>query len=166
MWFLIVLGVIAVIVAGMYNSLVRLRVRADSAWADIDVQLKRRWDLIPNLVETVKGYAEHEKETLEGVIEARNRAMTAQGPGEQGAAEGAPFIASHIIKVTEKAFDDFAAGAFEADVVVERQQLESVVTKPLLEELLLRPAFVRHEVAGNRLVSVNDAGVGREHHVR
>ena len=59
------------IVVGMYNSLVGLRVQADNAWADIDVQLKRRYDLIPNLVETVKGYASHEKDTLEGVVAAR-----------------------------------------------------------------------------------------------
>lgn len=88
LWFLIILVVIVVAVVGMYNSLVRLKVRSDGAWADIDVQLKRRWDLIPNLVETVKGSAGHEKDTLEAVIEARNRAMTAQGPAAQGAAEG------------------------------------------------------------------------------
>jgi LemA protein len=71
----------------MYNSLVRLKVQVDNAWADIDVQLKRRYDLIPNLVETVKGYAGHEKGTLEAVINARNRAMTATSPGEKAAAE-------------------------------------------------------------------------------
>lgn len=87
MWFLIVFVLIAVVLVGMYNSLVRLRVRTGGAWADIDVQLKRRWDLIPNLVEAVKGYASHERETLEAVIEARNRAMSAQGPGEKAAAE-------------------------------------------------------------------------------
>ena len=89
LWILIVLLVIVVAVVGMYNSLVRLRVRADGAWADIDVQLKRRWDLIPNLVQTVKGYASHEKDTLEAVINARNRAMSAQGPSEKGEAESA-----------------------------------------------------------------------------
>ena len=88
LWFLVILVLIALAVIGMYNSLVKLRVRADSAWADIDVQLKRRWDLIPNLVETVKGYASHERDTLEAVIEARNRAMSASGPAEAGAAEG------------------------------------------------------------------------------
>lgn len=89
MWIaLIILAVIAFVVIGMYNSLVRLRVRVDGAWADIDVQLKRRWDLIPNLVETVKGYAGHERDTLEGVVEARNRAMSAQGPAAKAEAEG------------------------------------------------------------------------------
>ena len=94
MTLLIVLGVLAIVavaVIGIYNSLVGLRVQADNAWADIDVQLKRRTDLIPNVVETVKGYAGHERETLEAVIAARNRAVSVQnaGPAERGAAEGA-----------------------------------------------------------------------------
>ncbi|HEY4740271.1 MAG TPA: LemA family protein [Candidatus Acidoferrales bacterium] len=76
------------IVVGMYNSLVGLRVQADNAWADIDVQLKRRYDLIPNLVETVKGYASHEKDTLEGVVAARNSAMNSQGPAAKAETEG------------------------------------------------------------------------------
>jgi LemA protein len=85
---LVVLAALVLIVIGMYNSLVRLRVQCDNAWADIDVQLKRRYDLIPNLVETVKGYAGHERGTLEAVVNARNRAMTAQGPAAKGEAEG------------------------------------------------------------------------------
>jgi LemA protein len=88
---LIVLGIIALVVVfvvAIYNGLVRLRVQCDNAWSDIDVQLKRRYDLIPNLVETVKGYAAHEKGTLEGVITARNRAMTTEGPAAKAQAEG------------------------------------------------------------------------------
>jgi LemA protein len=87
---IIILGVLvlmAVFAVGMYNGLVRLKVQCDNAWADIDVQLKRRYDLIPNLVETVKGYAAHEKDTLEGVINARNRAMTASSPADKAQAE-------------------------------------------------------------------------------
>ena len=84
---LVVLVLIVIFVIGMYNSLVRLKVTCDNAWADIDVQLKRRYDLIPNLVETVKGYAAHEKGTLEAVINARNRAMTAAGPADKAEAE-------------------------------------------------------------------------------
>ena len=72
---------------GMYNSLVQLRVRADSAWSDIDVQLKRRHDLIPNLVETVKGYAAHEKGTFENIAKFRSMAMQATGPVDRAAAE-------------------------------------------------------------------------------
>ena len=72
----------------LYNRLVSLRNRVENAWAQVDVQLKRRYDLIPNLVETVKGYAAHERETFEAVTAARTRAQQAQGPAEQGAAEG------------------------------------------------------------------------------
>jgi LemA protein len=84
----VVLLVVALIIAGMYNSLVQLRVRADSAWSDIDVQLKRRHDLIPNLVETVKGYAAHEKGTFENVAKYRSAAMSATSVEERGQAEG------------------------------------------------------------------------------
>jgi LemA protein len=88
---LAVLAVLAVSVIGIYNSLVRLNVGTDNAWSDIDVQLKRRHDLIPNVVEAVKGYAGHERQTLEAVIAARNRAVSVQGagPAERGQAEAA-----------------------------------------------------------------------------
>ncbi|MBL8051890.1 MAG: LemA family protein, partial [Nitrospira sp.] len=85
---LIVLAVCVLLVIGIYNSLVRLKVQSESAWADIDVQLKRRHDLIPNLVETVKGYASHEKQTLDAVISARNRAISATTPSAKAEAEG------------------------------------------------------------------------------
>lgn len=84
---LVILVVIVVVLIGMYNSLVQLRVRCDSAWSDIDVQLKRRHDLIPNLVETVKGYAAHEKGTFENIAKFRSQAMQATTPGEKAAAE-------------------------------------------------------------------------------
>lgn len=87
----IFLIVIVAIAAGLgivlYNRLAALRVRADSAWADVDTQLKRRYDLIPNLVETVKGYAGHEKGVLERVTELRSQAIAAQGPAEQAKVE-------------------------------------------------------------------------------
>lgn len=85
---LIVLAALVLLVVAIYNGLVRLRVQCENAWADIDVQLKRRYDLIPNVVETVKGYASHERGTFEAVITARNRAMSAQGPAAKGEAEG------------------------------------------------------------------------------
>jgi LemA protein len=87
---LVVIGivvVVAIIVIVLYNKLASLRVRADAAWADIDAQLKRRYDLIPNLVETVKGYAGHEKQTFERVTEMRAQAISAQGVAEQAKAE-------------------------------------------------------------------------------
>jgi LemA protein len=78
----VIVGVVvllAIVLAGMYNGLVRLNVQADEAWSDITVQLKRRYDLIPNLVNTVKGYAKHEKDVFEDVTKARTTAMNAQG---------------------------------------------------------------------------------------
>lgn len=78
---------IILFVALMYNGLVRMRNRKDEAWSDIDVQLKRRYDLIPNLVSTVKGYAKHEQETLSKVTEMRTRALEADGVREKGQAE-------------------------------------------------------------------------------
>jgi LemA protein len=79
---------LAFALVGMYNSLVQKRNRAENAWAQVDVQLKRRHDLIPNLVETVKGYAEHERGTFDEVTAARTAAQQAQGPQAQAAAEG------------------------------------------------------------------------------
>jgi len=86
----IVLAAVAVILIwlwSVYNSLVKAKVRTDEAWSDIDVQLKRRYDLIPNLVETVKGYATHERELLEKVTQARSAAMGATTPAQHAAAE-------------------------------------------------------------------------------
>ena len=87
---LIILGVLvvaAIFVIGLYNGLVRKKAAADGAWSDIDVQLKRRYNLIPNLVETVKGYASHERETLESVIKARQTAIDVSGIAGQAQAE-------------------------------------------------------------------------------
>jgi LemA protein len=87
----ILIGVAVALLLGLvylYNRLVTLRNRVDNSWAQVDVQLKRRYDLIPNLVETVKGYAAHERETFEAVTNARARAQSAQGPAEQAQAEG------------------------------------------------------------------------------
>ena len=86
---LIVLGVVAFWLIATYNGLITLRNRVDEAWSDIDVQLKRRYDLIPNLVNTVKGYATHEGQTLEKVIAARNAAMSATNPHAKAEAENA-----------------------------------------------------------------------------
>ncbi|MCA1693013.1 MAG: LemA family protein, partial [Actinobacteria bacterium] len=86
----ILLAVVALVVLYVilaYNGLVKLRNRIANAWSQIDVQLRRRYDLIPNLVETVKGYAKHERETFEAVTQARNNAINAQGVGAQAQAE-------------------------------------------------------------------------------
>jgi LemA protein len=85
--FVLVGFVILAVLVAIYNGLVNKRIETQNSWSQIDVQLKRRYDLIPNLVETVKGYASHERETLERVVQARNQAMNARGVAEQAAAE-------------------------------------------------------------------------------
>jgi LemA protein len=84
---LIIFGLLILFLVGMYNSLVVLRNRCDNGWAQVDVQLRRRYDLIPNLVETVKGYAKHEREVFEKVTQARTQAINAGTVKDQGAAE-------------------------------------------------------------------------------
>lgn len=84
---IVVVAFFILLVIGIFNSLVTLRNRCDNAWAQVDVQLRRRYDLIPNLVETVKGYAKHERQVFENVTEARSKAINAQTVKEQGEAE-------------------------------------------------------------------------------
>ncbi len=102
----VLLGLYAVV---SYNGLVGLRNRIENAWAQIDVQLKRRYDLIPNLVETVKGYASHERETLDAVIQARNAGMTASGPHEQAEAENQITGALKSLFALSEAYPDLKA---------------------------------------------------------
>jgi LemA protein len=92
-----------------YNGLIKKRNRVESAWSQIDVQLKRRNDLIPNLVETVKGYAAHEKETLERVINARNRSVAASGPHDQAVADNALTGALRQLFALSEAYPDLKA---------------------------------------------------------
>jgi LemA protein len=110
----VILGLIALAVllaVGTYNALVALRQRCGQAFADIDVQLKQRHDLVPNLVETVKGYAQHERETLDNVIKARNAAVSASagGPAAQAAAEGALQGALRQLFALAEAYPDLKA---------------------------------------------------------
>jgi len=99
LWIVIaVVGALAFIVIGMYNSLIKLKNRVEEAWSDIDVQLKRRYDLIPNLVSTVKGYAKHEEGTLTKVTEARTAAMNAQAQGDTKAQAQAENMLSSTLK--------------------------------------------------------------------
>lgn len=112
MTLLIVLGVLILLIIIMiakYNGLVKLRNNRENAFADIDVQLKQRHDLIPQLVETVKGYAAHEKETLDRVINARNGAMNAKSIDDKIVAENALSSALSGMKITLEAYPDLKA---------------------------------------------------------
>jgi len=109
---LAVIGLIVVFVVGLYNRLVTLRQRVREAWADIDVQLKRRWDLIPNLIETVKGYAAHERQTFEAVTQARSAAMAAAqtgSPEQRAQAENALGAALLNLRAVAEAYPQLQA---------------------------------------------------------
>ena len=111
---IIVLGILALIVLfifAQYNKLIRLNISVDEAWAQIEVQLKRRSDLIPNLVETVKGYAAHEKTTLDAVIAARAKATTASTVADVAAADGMVTQALRGLLAVAEAYPDLKASA-------------------------------------------------------
>ena len=101
--------VLVIVVIGLYNGLVKKRNRVDNAWSQIDVQLRRCYDLIPNLVETVKGYAAHERQTLEAVTQARAAAIDAQGPADQARAENFLTSALRSLFAVSEAYPDLKA---------------------------------------------------------
>ena len=109
--FLAILAALVLWFVSIYNGLVRLRNVVDNAWAQIDVQLKRRHDLIPNLIETVKGYMGHERGTLEAITKARTDAMRAQGPAQAGQAEAALSGALRGLMVNVERYPDLKASA-------------------------------------------------------
>ena len=124
----IVLGVLVVLafwIFSVYNGLVAMRQRVDQSFADIDVQLKQRHDLIPNLVETVKGYAGHERGTLEDVVKARNAALTAQGPAQVAAAEGQLTSALRGLLALSEAYPDLKANANFQQLQTELSDIEN-----------------------------------------
>jgi len=127
---LIVLAVIvvaAVWAISVYNGLVSMRQRVNQAFADIDVQLKQRHDLVPNLVETVKGYAAHERGTLDEVIKARNAAMTAQGPAQQAAAENMLSGALRQLFALSESYPDLKASANFQQLQAQLTDLENKI---------------------------------------
>jgi LemA protein len=126
----IVLGVIAaaiLYIVMVYNGLVALRQRVSQAFADIDVQLKLRHDLIPNLIETVKGYASHEKGTLDAVIKARNAAIAAQGPAAQANAENALTGALRGLIALSEAYPDLKANTNFQQLQTELADIENKI---------------------------------------
>jgi LemA protein len=127
---IVVLAVIVVAVVwaiSVYNSLVSMRQRVNQAFADVDVQLKQRHDLIPNLVETVKGYAAHESGTLEAVVKARNAAMAAQGPAQQAAAENMLSGALRQLFALSESYPDLKASANFQQLQAELTDLENKI---------------------------------------
>ena len=127
---LIVLAVIVVFVIWaitVYNGLVTMRQRVNQAFADIDVQLRQRHDLVPNLVETVKGYAAHERGTLDDVVKARNAAVAAQGPAQQAAAENMLSGALRQLFALSEAYPDLKASANFQQLQGELSDLENKI---------------------------------------
>ena len=126
----VILGAIvlaAMYAIGVYNGLVGLRQRCRQAFSDIDVQLKQRHDLVPNLVETVKGYAQHERETLDAVVKARNAAVTAQGPAAQAAAEGVLQGALRQLFALAEAYPDLKANTNFQQLQTELADIENKI---------------------------------------
>ncbi len=127
---LITLGIIVVIglyLVTIYNRLVAMRQTCNQAWSDIDVQLKQRYDLIPNLVETVKGYAKHEKETLQAVIDARNTAMSAGNVADQAAAENMLTGALKSLFALSEAYPDLKANTNFLQLQSELSDIENKI---------------------------------------
>src|ERR1700756_4794380 len=126
----IVLAVIVILIIwaiGVYNSLISMRQRVNQAYADIDVQLRQRHDLIPNLVETVKGYAAHERGTLDEVVKARNAAVSAQGPTQQAAAENMLSGALRQLFALAESYPDLKASANFQQLQAELTDLENKI---------------------------------------
>lgn len=124
---LIVVAVLILWVIGIFNALIKLRNRTKEAWADIDVQLKRRYNLIPNLVETVKGYASHEKGVFEKVSEARSKAMGAQSPKEKGKAENALTGTLKTLFAVSESYPELKASANFVELQKELRDTEDKV---------------------------------------
>src|SRR6187551_2950421 len=122
---IVVVGALWVITT--YNGLVSLRQRCRQAFSDIDVQLKQRHDLVPNLVETVKGYASHERGTLEAVVQARNAAVSAQGPAAQAQAEGMLQGALRQLFALAEAYPDLKANQNFQQLQAELSDLENKI---------------------------------------
>jgi len=126
---LIVVIILVLLFVSLYNRLVSLRVRAQNAWSDIDVQLKRRADLVPNLVETVKGYAAHERGTLDAVTQARTKAVAAQsaGPATRARAEGELTTALRGLTVAVEAYPQLQASGGFRDLQAQLATIEEAV---------------------------------------
>lgn len=124
---LVIVGILVIVLVAIYNGLVRTKVRVDEAWSDITVQLKRRADLIPNLVETVKGYASHESGVFEKVTEARSAILGAQGVKQTAAAENQLEGALKSIFAVSEAYPDLKANQNFQDLQAELVDTEDKI---------------------------------------
>lgn len=154
----IILGVVVVVLLWLvviYNRLVALRQTVNQSWADIEVQLKQRHDLIPNLVETVKGYATHERTTLEAVIQARNMAVTAKGPEAASAAEGQLSGALSRLFALSEAYPDLKANT---NFMSLQGELSSIETKIAAARRFFNNAVAEFNAAIQSIPAVFFAG--------
>jgi LemA protein len=158
---LIVLGALTLLIVlwaiGAYNGLVRLRNEVKNAWAQIDVQLKRRYDLIPNLVETVKGYAAHEKETLDRVIQARSHAMSTTDVAAKGAAEAALGQALVRVLALAEQYPDLKANA---NFMALQEELSSTENKIAFARQYYNDSVMRYNTQIQSIPTNIIAGMG------
>lgn len=171
-WVIGAIIVVAILGIVLYNRLVQLRNRVDNSWSQVDVQLKRRYDLIPNVVETVKGYAAHEQETLESVVEARNMAEAAQGPEEQADAENMLTSALQRLFALAEAYPELRAAPNFADLQTQLAETEDriAVARQIYNDATLTYNNAVQTVPTNLVASMTgfatrpffEAGVGAE----
>jgi LemA protein len=139
---LVLVGLFVLVVVALYNRLVRLRNRAENAWAQVDVQLRRRYDLVPNLVETVKGYASHERATFEAVTEARTRAQQASSVEEQAQAENVLTAAIGRLFALAEAYPELRATENFQDL---QRQLEETEQKIAVARQIYNDAVLSYD---------------------
>lgn len=169
-----VLVILVIAVISMYNSLVRLRNNRENAFADIDVQLKQRYDLIPQLVETVKGYAKHEKTTFENVVAARNEALAANSINDKIAAENKFTSAFAGLKATFEAYPDLKANQNFLQLQEEMSDIENKLsavrrffnsaTKELNNKVQIFPSNIIAGMFGFKKEPMFDLGEERKAH--
>lgn len=168
---IIVIAVVVLMLVGLYNRLVKLRNNRENAFADIDVQLKQRYDLIPQLVETVKGYAVHEKSTLEGVVELRNQAVAATSIDEKVAVDNQLTAMLSGLKVTLEAYPDLKANQNFLQLQEEMSDIENKLasvrryfnsaTKELNNATETFPSNIIASMFGFQKAAMFDLGVDR-----
>jgi len=155
----IIAGIVVLLlllVVGIYNSLVGARNRVDNSWAQVDVQLKRRYDLIPNLVETVKGYASHEQQTFERVTQARSAAQSAEGPAEQAEAENFLTSALRQLFAVAEAYPELRASENFQGLQAELSETENriAVSRQIYNDTVLTYNNKVQQVPTNLVASV------------